>query len=251
MRVKAITVDLDRTLLHTDKSISTYTAAVLRKCKENGISIVVATARPLYAIRHYLEIIDFNAIVVSNGARVICGGQRKEYGICHKSAEHILESLKAYPELRITLDTGDCPYSNKQIADYESIICDDLLVPLKREGALKIIVSFDNEATLDIVESVLTDDLYYTIANGHLIQIMNKTATKWNGIKAVLEIISCSPDEAVYFGDDYDDIEPIKMCGMGVAVANGIKEVKAVADYVADSNDEDGVARFIEQELGI
>ena len=52
-----------------------------------------------------------------------------------------------------------------------------------------------------------------------------------------------------YFGDDQDDIEPVKQCGVGVAVANGIAEVKAVADYVAESNDADGVANFIEQHI--
>ena len=65
----------------------------------------------------------------------------------------------------------------------------------------------------------------------------------------MLDICHCSPDETAYFGDDYDDIEPIKMCGMGIAVCNGIEEVKAVADHIAQSNDADGVAKFIEQVL--
>ena len=80
-------------------------------------------------------------------------------------------------------------------------------------------------------------------------QIMNKAAAKWNGIKAMLEISNCAPEETTYFGDDHDDMEPIKMCGLGVAVSNAIDEVKAVADYVAESNDTDGVARFIEKKL--
>ena len=80
-------------------------------------------------------------------------------------------------------------------------------------------------------------------------QIMNTTATKWNGIKTMLDICNCSPDETVYFGDDQDDIEPIKRCGQGVAVSNGIEEVKAAADYVTDSNDADGVAKFIEHQI--
>lgn len=80
-------------------------------------------------------------------------------------------------------------------------------------------------------------------------QLMSKSATKWNSIKAMLDIGKCSADETAYFGDDYDDIEPIKMCGIGISVSNGIDEVKAVADYVAESNDADGVARFIEQML--
>ena len=98
---------------------------------------------------------------------------------------------------------------------------------------------------MDIVKKELTEDLYYTIAHGYLMQIMNTSATKWNGIKAMLNICNCSPNETVYFGDDQDDIEPIKMCGLGVAVYNGIDEVKDAADYLAASNDNDGVAEFL------
>ena len=249
MRVKAIVVDLDRTLLHTNKTLSSYTVDVLKECKKNGIRIMVATARPLRTAKQYCEIIAADAVVVSNGARVICGNQRTEYGICQQSAIHLLNTLNRHPSLLITLETGDVAYSNKPIADYETIISDDLVSIAEAEGVLKILVRLDDEETLAFVKESLTEDLYYTIANGHLIQIMDKAATKWNGIKAMLEISGCTPEETAYFGDDHDDIEPIKMCGLGVAVANAIDEVKAVADYVAESNDADGVARFIEQML--
>ena len=55
MNIKTIIVDLDRTLLHTDKTISSYTAKVLKECKKNAIRIMVATARPLRAIKQYLS----------------------------------------------------------------------------------------------------------------------------------------------------------------------------------------------------
>lgn len=247
--VKTVIVDLDRTLLRTDKTISPYTAAVLKECRKKGIKIMVATARPLRAIEQYCKIVDFDAMVVSNGARVICGDQRTEYGLCQQSAARLLNALKRYPSLLITLETGDVAYSNKPIADYETILSDDLAGIAEREGALKVLVRRDSEETLSIVKEGLTEDLYYTVANGYLIQIMDRSATKWNGIKAMLEHCNCTPDETAYFGDDHDDVEPIKLCGMGVAVANGIEEAKAVADHIAQSNDADGVAKFIERYL--
>ena len=249
MNIKTVIVDLDRTLLHTDKTISSYTIEVLKECKEKEIGIMVATARPLRAIKEYCEMIDFDAMVVSNGARILWKNQRIEYGIGQESATKLLRFLKKYPTFRVTLETGDCAYSNKPIADYETTISDDLVTIAKEEGVLKILVHIDDEKTLEIVKKELSEDLYYTIANGYLMQIMNKSATKWNGIKSMLNICKCSSDEAVYFGDDYDDIEPMKMCGLGIAVVNGIDEVKAVADYVTESNDADGVARFIQQKI--
>lgn len=246
-KVKTIIVDLDRTLLRTDKSLSAYTVRVLKECKNRGIKIMVATARPLRTAIAYCEMIDADAVVVSNGARIICGNQQTEYGISRQSAMRLLGKLTRDPSLLITLETGEVAYSNKPISDYETVISDDLISIAEAEGAIKILVRLDNAETLSIIKESLTEDLYYTIANGHLIQIMDKAATKWNGIKAMLDICSNSPDEAAYFGDDHDDIEPIKMCGMGMAVSNGIDAVKAVADYVTGSNDEDGVAKFVEQ----
>ncbi len=58
-----------------------------------------------------------------------------------------------------------------------------------------------------------------------------------------------APEEAVYFGDDQDDAESMQICGLGVAVDNAIPEVKAVADDIAECNDADGVAKWIEAHL--
>ena len=248
--VKAIVVDLDRTLLHSDKTVSPYTISVLKECRKHGMKIMVATARPLRDVTQYCERIGFDAMTVSNGARVICGKQRTEFGISQNSAEHVLNALQSDPALRITLETGDRAYSNQPIAEYETILSDDLVGIARTEGALKILVHLDNKNTLAAVQKELTEDLYLTVANGYLVQIMNKAATKWNGIKAMLEISNDSPAQTVYFGDDNDDIEPIKLCGIGIAVSNGIEEAKAVADHVTESNDEDGVAKFLAHLLG-
>ncbi len=244
--VKTIIVDLDRTLLHTDKTLSSHTVKALKECKRCGIKIMVATARPFRATKQYCDLVDFDAMVVSNGARIILGNRRTDCGICPISAERLLNRFKRYPDLRITLETGDCAYSNYPIEDYDTILTDNLTAIANREGVLKILVHLDREETLSLVQKELTEDLYYTIAHGYLLQIMNTSATKWNSIKSMLDICNLSPDETAYFGDDQDDIEPIKMCGLGIAVSNGTDEVMSVADYVTESNDADGVAKFIE-----
>lgn len=247
--MKAIVVDLDRTLLRSDKTISPYTLGVLKACKKENIQIMVATARPWRTAVQYCDMIAADAVVVSNGARVICGDHRMEYGICRHSAIALLKALAQEPELTVTLETGNTAYSNRPVAEYETILSDDLAGVAEREGALKILVTLNSEETLDTIKAKITDDLYYTVANGHLIQIMDNKATKWNGIKTMLDFCNCPSTETAYFGDDNDDIEPLIRCGLGVAVANAIDKVKAVADCVTESNDADGVAQFIEQSI--
>ena len=63
----------------------------------------------------------------------------------------------------------------------------------------------------------------------------------------MLDAFGIDPDRAVFFGDDNDDVEPIRQCGCGVAVRNALEEVRAAADEITESNDEDGVARFLER----
>ena len=249
VNVKAIVLDLDRTLLRTDKSLSEYTVSVLNKCRQKGIAVMVATARPLRTTLPICNRIKFDAMVVSNGARILCGSQKTEYTIAPDCGTALLKSLQCQEDLRITLETGDCAYSNKPIGEYETILADDLIALVKSESIMKILVHFDREDTLERVKKVLPKELYCTVSGGWLIQIMDRKATKWNGIRAMLEMENISPEEAVYFGDDQDDLEPIRMCAMGVAVSNANEEVKAAADYVCGSNDEDGVARFLEQKL--
>lgn len=247
--IKAVIVDLDNTLLHTDKSLSEYTVSVLKKCKERGIKIMVATARPYRTATSYFERVGFDAISVSNSARVFCGEKIAEQGMAFESVERFLNALQAYDDLYITVETGSCSYSNKPIIYYQTVVTEDLVGIAKREGALKILVHKDWEEVPAIVERALSKDLYATVSGGFLIQVMDKKATKWNGVKIMLEALQCAPEETAYFGDDHDDVEPIRRCGMGVAMANAIEEVKAVADFVTLSNNEDGVAHFLESRI--
>ena len=248
--VKVIIVDLDRTLLRSDKTLSDDTVSVLQACKRRGMKLMVATARPLRDTMEFCKQIDLDAVAASNGAKVVCGSQLIEYGIDQDTAEQLLTSLQANPDLRITLETGVCAYSNKPVAEYETVLADDLARLARTVCTVKILVHLDSEETLGEVQKLIPEELYTSVSHGYLMQIMSKAATKWNGVRTMLELMDASPAEAVYFGDDYDDVEPIKRCGIGVAVANAIEEAKSAADYIAESNDDDGVAKFLAQILG-
>ena len=60
-----------------------------------------------------------------------------------------------------------------------------------------------------------------------------------------------SQEQIVAFGDDYNDIDMLQSCGIGVAVGNALEEVKRSADRVCGSNDEDGVAHWLSENLDI
>ena len=84
---RAIIVDFDRTLLHTDKSISAYTIRVLRAWQEAGVRLFAATARPERAITDFCRILDFDAVTTLNGARTITPDSVYEDPVSADSAE--------------------------------------------------------------------------------------------------------------------------------------------------------------------
>ena len=244
--MKAIITDLDRTLLRTDKSISEYTVNILKKCRENGILIMTASARPLRDILLFNNSIKFDAITATNGAIISLPNKILEYGIPNESGEKILSDILLYPDVFLSIETSTGLYSNRDIPIWEPIIYDNFPKIPDKTILYKILASSENKSLYEGIEKTLLDNVYHTIANKELIQIMSREATKWNGILHMLSYFNISPDDVIYFGDDNDDIEAIKNCGLGVAVSNAIPSVLEAADKVTDSNDCDGVARFIE-----
>ena len=245
--MKAIICDLDRTLLHTDKSISSYTEAVFKKCRERGMLIMAASARPMRAIIPYNDIIPFDAVCATNGAVISLPDSITEVGFSTESGEAIISKLLGFPDVFLSVETSKGLYSNRDIPIWNPIIYDKFPSLPEDIVLYKILASSGEKPLYEGIEKSLSNDVYYSLAKGELIQIMSKNATKWNGIRHMLSYYGISPEDCIYFGDDNDDIEPIKNCGLGVAVSNAIPEVLGIAGKITGSNDEDGVARFIEK----
>lgn len=249
--MKVVITDLDRTLLHTDKSVSDETVRVLKSCREKGILIVAATARPERAIVQYQEKIGFDVLITLNGARIIINSKELNYSIPGKSVLQMLKKLESMEDVIISLETDNGIFSNVDIPLWQPIVYEKLSEAPLPNVFYKMIVSSEKIDLHEYIDGVLEDNTYVSVADGALFQIMNKQATKWNGIRLMLDTLGISIDETVYFGDDNDDIESIKKCGIGVAVSNAIESVKEAADIIIKSNDEDGVAEFLKERVGI
>lgn len=245
--MKAIITDLDRTLLRTDKTVSEYTYTILKKCHDRGIVLMAATARPERAVFTYQNQIGFEAVTTLNGARIILPHGTIENGIAASSAEAILKKITTIPNLVLSLETKNGSFSNVPIPEWNTTVFSGFPALPTESMIYKILLNSEENNIQQEVKMALTPDTYMTVAEGQLIQIMSSAATKWNGIQTMLKAAGITPDDAVYFGDDNDDIESIKNCGMGVAVSNAIDTVLNAADFITESNDMDGVARYIER----
>lgn len=98
-------------------------------------------------------------------------------------------------------------------------------------------------------KELLPNELYIQLSENKIGMIMNKSASKYRAIEFLAEQYHVDIDDIVAFGDDYNDMEMIERCGNGIAVDNALEIVKGVADQVCESNQNDGVARWIERNL--
>ena len=172
-----------------------------------------------------------------------------ENGIVPSSAEDILKKVNIIPNIVLSMETEVGIFSNIPIPEWDATVFGGFPALPTESIIYKLLLSGEENNIQHEVKKALTTDTYMTVAEGKLIQIMSTASTKWNGVKTMLETLGIQPNEAVYFGDDNDDIESIKNCGMGVAVSNAIGEVFEVADFITGSNDNDGVAWYIEKNI--
>ena len=241
---RAVIVDFDRTLLHTDKTISPNTIRVLEQWQRAGARLFAATARPERSIMAYCRQIAFDGVTTLNGARTILPDAVRENPIRREEAEAILRQLCAVDGAVVSVETANGFYANAEIPEWQPTVLDDLLELPGRVSVYKILASHP-EIPADEIPVELPRDTYTTVAERKLLQVMSRAATKWNGIRDLLDAAGIPPEEAVYFGDDQDDLEPIRLCGCGVAVRNALPCVREIADHITLSNDEDGVAAFL------
>ena len=253
MNIKMIVTDLDGTLLRRDKTISEYTASIFHRCRNAGIKIVFATARPVRAVEKWLNIdIQSDACIYHNGAVIKIGNELfQETGIEHDTVSKLLGEAKQFDNMRVAAEINDMLYANFDASTVwpgvEYIMTDFYNLP--KLPADKLIFITIDKTKINKIEQLFNENLYWEISENEVLMVMNKNARKRNAIQDIAKYFGLTLAKTAAFGDDYNDIEMLRDCGIGVAVANAIPEVKAAADYICDSNENDGVAKWLEERI--
>ncbi|MED0987249.1 HAD family hydrolase [Bacillus paramycoides] len=247
---KVIISDLDGTLLRSDKTISEKSINILRECKNKGSELIFATARPPRAINQYIPSVLKNDIIICyNGALVLKGNDtlyKKE--ISRNVILEIIEKAKKYNLNNICIEINDKLYSNFDVTDYFGNVPNEVIDvrELDFKEAFKVILCTKDSINKNLIKELPAECNAVITDNGTLCQIMHAEVSKWNSIQHVLQHLNCEASDVIAFGDDYNDMEMIEKCGIGVAMNNAVEELKSVAKFIAKSNDEDGVTTFLE-----
>ncbi|MDR0920633.1 MAG: HAD family hydrolase [Oscillospiraceae bacterium] len=250
MNLKMIVTDLDRTLLRSDHTISEYTFEILTRYRKHGIKVVFATARPKNRVDE-LDIADLADVIILNNGSAVYHDEISEtkFGIDAHTVKDIVHQLKSeFHDMRMWVVYSDRAYKNCDVSDYWAGTSYDGFDNLPDIPADKICLRAGKEIFQTIREH-LPETLYAQLIRDPLIFIANKLATKWNATCLLAKELQINNSEIVCFGDDFNDLEMLKNCGIGVAVSNALNEVKAVSDYVCGTNDEDGVAKWLDENV--
>jgi len=243
---------MDGTLLNSKKEISENNKKAIQKLFSKGHKIVIATARLPRSIDKKIKSLDVTTDnIYYNGALVKCNdGTNFTNSIENNLFVEIYKSIKENDSgAIISIEENDKWFSCQEY-DYKKEFSVSEGPEILNE------TDFLNKRPNKILINRYKTSKYIKEQFSHscnvietdsstLIQIMSKDASKENSIKEIAEKYAFSRNKIYCFGDDHNDIGMFNYCANGVAMGNAIDELKKVAKYVTDTNDNDGIAKFI------
>lgn len=258
--------DLDGTLLRSDETISAYTSEVINRLTSEGMIFSYATARSYITAKKVTKGLDAKIpLIVYNGAFVI-DNVTEEILLSNYFDDRVKEVFEAlfrcqifpivysYREgaekfsfIREKCTQGMIDFLNSREGDIRSnpvLTTEDLI-----QGKCFYITCIDEPEKLvpfyekyrDEFHCVYQKDIY---TNAQWLEIMPKAASKANAIGQLKKLLMC--DNVVAFGDGKNDMDMFEIADQGYAVENAVDELKAIATAVIGSNNQDGVARWME-----
>ena len=213
MKEKVLLFDLDGTLLTGEKTISPRTLDELRRCREKGYIIGVATSRR-----------ETSGIIAC--VREVCGNV--SITVDTREGEHLRNYV---PEQ----DALEASWGQSSFNDFSDFA----------ESSLKICAEVFDEADAAKMAEALPQCDCIRFTDGFWYKLTRAGVNKESAVIRLCEHMGITPADIAAFGDDLADIGMLRLCGRGIAMGNSCDEVKQIADEVIGSNDEDGIADFL------
>lgn len=241
-----IVLDLDDTLLHSNKEISEYSKAILKKCQKLGCKIVVNTARSYIRTVDYAKQINADFICSFNGNFVCDREDNIIYynPIPSEISKNVIEELNKYTNRIVNeglyasfcTDRIDEKFVDSKYASVKFV---------KNLQSCKLILHCDREEYPSIKSVVEKYDLSITFSREkNTARILPKESDKWIGIQKIKEALN-EQYKVIAFGDDITDLVTLLNADIGIRMENSITEIIENVSFSTVSNNDDGVAKFL------
>lgn len=261
---RAIALDLDGTLTNHEKVVTPKTREALLQASAKGAVIILASGRPTYGIEPVAECLELNKqggyILSYNGGNIVNAKTGKKL-FSQFLPDEVIPELYAYAEenghalLGYAVNEIITEMPDDQYVKEESRInkmnirkVENLFEALEPHPT-KLLMTGDPSDMLKAEEELvekLGDRMDIFRSAPFFLELVPKGIDKAKSLSRLLTKINLTPADMIAFGDGYNDLSMLKLAGMGVAMENAAPEVRAEADYVTLSNEEDGVATALE-----
>ncbi len=269
--IKLVCVDLDGTLLDSEKHVSQHNIEAIKRVTELGVHVTIFTGRSFGSAAHYVRELGIRIpAVFQNGALIIDPVSMKIYRRIELNADlarqFVEEARKnsVYPVVyesfffeKDMLIEG--PYVGTferyfQLNSHRIRVVEDLAEELRRvESVVEVALVGKIESVNSVIEKVAARlKGGYTVVENQkkdkeaFIEIFGPDVGKERALEFFLKMYDVSPEEVMYIGDNLNDASIMRMVGTSVAMMNAPDEIKRIATHVTDSNDESGVAKALE-----
>ena len=259
--IKLLAIDLDGTLLNSRHEISQRNRAAILKAIAFGMEIVIATGKTRSSAVALIEELGIRSPGVFMQGLITAeadGSARRRITMPAAVAARVISvgeaegfEVIAYRDNRAyAREISQAAIGLEEHGEPLPCLVNDWDAPLA-EGDLNKIILFGEEARImalrGVLESELDGAIHITRAGiKGMLEALPANASKGKAVAALMREMGIAPEESMAFGDGENDIEMLEAAGIGVAMGNAAESLKRVADVVAPSNDEDGVARMIE-----
>ena len=254
---KVVFLDIDGTIRNSKKEITVYTKTAIKRVINKGTQVVICTGRSRdYAISVSKEALASPWVIVSDGAYVYDYAKQKDIytlELAPATLEKIYNITRKY-NISITVDTTSGQYTNDKSVTSPSVTYqENFLESMLKEKILHVhIVSNDKEKMTKTLEELEKLDNIkfgfnglYQFGENYFIFLADPNSNKGDGIKNFCKYFNISIKETVGIGDDFNDLAMFKNVGVSVAMGNAQENIKKVCTYVTDTNDNDGVAKWL------
>ena len=254
---KLIITDLDGTLLTDQKGISPYTAQTLRACQARGMPVAFATARARRVAEGFSAAFEPDYILANGGASTYDrrGGLLEEIAIPADLTDRLAAQLLALPEVTcLSMEARETQYTTYQGAPWGkpwenwNAVYNDFRTPLGLDSPKISVECAAPEHVRALLEAY--PELYYCANSGEAWgQIYQQGAEKSLAVRRLARMLGVDMRDTIAFGDDFNDVEMLKSCGIGVAMENAAPQVKNAADAICANNNSDGAARWLAENI--
>ncbi|MFI5495517.1 HAD family hydrolase [Actinoplanes sp. NPDC051859] len=260
---RLVASDIDGTLIRADGTLSPRTIDVLDRLQDGGVPVVLVTGRPVRWLRQlYDQMAEPLPAVCANGAVVYDPDTDEILRAAPLSVELLLDVTQrlreAVPDVALAVEVEDgrsFMYEEKWPlrwdGEHQAVRMLSSPEELTTVPAVKLLArsaQHGPDEFAELVSRTLGESAVATHSSeSALVEISAAGVTKAAGLAWVCEREGIDPAEVVAFGDMPNDLPLLAWAGRSVAMGNAHPAVKEVADEVALTNDEDGVAAYLEK----